>query len=97
MLPTSKIESPSHYKDQVLREAARLYKSKMGRVLNINLNTLDMFADGQENIYLEFKVEVDGSYLSTAHCINENWTLERNAWEIGQKIATKLKHRKVLY
>jgi hypothetical protein len=91
------MECQSHYLDQLFRESERMYKRKTGTPMSICRTTLDLFPGQEGHTYLEMKVRSGPSLLHTVHCINEKWSIERNAWEIGQAVATKFNKGKVLY
>lgn len=88
----------SHYRDQLLREAERMYKRKTGVDLEICRTTLNVEQGRKEDEYfLETKVRCGDRAIHVAYYVDPTRSLERNAWGLGEIVARKYKHNKVLY
>jgi hypothetical protein len=81
----------SHYRDQLFREAERIYKTKTGTALAIDRNMLEVYAGREEGEYvMETRVRAGRHYTHISYYVNPMRSIERNAWAIGQIVSRKI-------
>lgn len=82
----------SHYRDQLFREAERIYKTKVGRGLAIDRNTMRIEKGREQGeYYLETIARTGGKHFPLAYYVDPKRSLQRNAWAIGQIVNKKVR------
>lgn len=75
------------YLHAVLDEVPRIYLRNQGVKIKPQTIGLDEYA---ENGWM-IPVSVKGRTYLIHHYLNRRWTVQRNAWEIGKKVHTRIK------